>query len=792
MPSMWRSSEPSGPFLTRGAAAYPGDLNKHLAKCFVESARKRRREQAEQHAGNRGEPEAKRMKIVGRWRNSLVVEAAGSQSSAGAAGSSTTAESDRVVYTQPLRGSIPDPREEKRQEDERSLGGMRRAARAVAQLPSVITMGARVRNLMESFIAEYPETVDECCKAIGAEGGDLGPPDWKLEVLRWELAQVVGATSVDAVCENDCTSPIRAHLLKAWAQAARDPGAAAADWLLHGAPAGITQLPELEGVFPRSSGDVNEYLDPAELDYDADGFVNYKGIDEDQVVAEQIAKYRDLGYLQEFDSYERCRNYLGGEPVLSRFGLVVRTKMGKTKKRLILDVKQSQVKYSTRRTHRVPLPRGTDVAIDALESARELASEEALEFMVLDFKEAFWNVPLAKAERRFFVGRHRGKFYVFMRAAQGSRNGPLAWAGVISLVMRLTQGMFWDAGRCPVRLNTYVDDPLTVIRGTSPRRRALVALLVLTWRSLGLDLAFDKGALHESVDWIGQTVSAVPEGIELRVSAERVQELRGLTEEAMATNVVAVKWLRSYIGKANSFASVLVFWRPFLQDLWGALYAMDGASNAPVGCIWRTQIDIPLRWIAAFLDGVSGAMHRLYSLSTFCGLGPAVMMTFDASPWGAGGYLTIDGRPASWFATQFTEVDAEMLRTQFGGSESQQVAEAMAVLIGMRLWIEYWRDCKPSLAVRSDSVAALTMLARMKASGVGVGIVARELALTLAEASFRPQVCAHLPGLANKVADALSRRYEPGVRFSVPSFLHGVPEAQCPPREKAFFRTCAP
>ena len=75
-----------------------------------------------------------------------------------------------------------------------------------------------------------------------------------------------------------------------------------------------------------------------------------------------------------------------------------------------------------------------------------LATDESVELLVLDFTDAYWNIPLAPAERRFFVGSLRGRYYVFLRAAQGSRNGPLAWAGVVSLVQRLVQSLFWESG----------------------------------------------------------------------------------------------------------------------------------------------------------------------------------------------------------------------------------------------------------------------------------------------------------------------------------------------------------
>ena len=94
-----------------------------------------------------------------------------------------------------------------------------------------------------------------------------------------------------------------------------------------------------------------------------------------------------------------------------------------------------------------------------------LGTDEQLDLLVLDFVDAFWNVPLMASERRFFVGKLRSRYFVFLRAAQGSRNGPLAWAGVVSLAIRLVQACLWEGGECPARINTYVDDPLTVVRG---------------------------------------------------------------------------------------------------------------------------------------------------------------------------------------------------------------------------------------------------------------------------------------------------------------------------------------
>ena len=197
------------------------------------------------------------------------------------------------------------------------------------------------------------------------------------------------------------------------------------------------------------------------------------------------------------------------------------------------------------------------------------ARTSQLDLLVLDFVDAFWNVPLMASERRFFVGKLRSRYFVFFRAAQGSRNGPLAWAGVVSLAIRLVQACLWEGGECPARINTYVDDPLTVVRGTETRRNYLVACLVLLFTALGFPLSFRKGSRGTSVDWIGLNLSVRPRVVHLTITEARVKELRDLADEALLHNLVSKKWLKSFAGKASSFASILIFWRPFLRSIWG-------------------------------------------------------------------------------------------------------------------------------------------------------------------------------------------------------------------------------
>ena len=50
---------------------------------------------------------------------------------------------------------------------------------------------------------------------------------------------------------------------------------------------------------------------------------------------------------------------------------------------------------------------------------------------------------------------------------------------------------------------------------------------------------------------------------------------------------------------------------------------------------------------------------------------------------------------------------------------------------------------------------------RLKTSGAGPGIIAREVALDISDALYRPDIVQHVPGVANKVCDILSRHSNP-------------------------------
>ena len=66
--------------------------------------------------------------------------------------------------------------------------------------------------------------------------------------------------------------------------------------------------------------------------------------------------------------------------------------------------------------------------------------------------------------------------------------------------------------------------------------------------------------------------------------------------------------------------------------------------------------------------------------------------------------------------------------------------------------------------------------------------ISKEVALLYAEGSFEPRVFQHLPGIANGLADTLSRLDEPGANVTLPDELHGITPAFVPVRNKHYYR----
>ena len=105
------------------------------------------------------------------------------------------------------------------------------------------------------------------------------------------------------------------------------------------------------------------------------------------------------------------------------------------------------------------------------------------------------------------------------------------------------------------------------------------------------------------------------------------------------------------------------------------------------------------------------------------------------------------------------------------------------------MWLPNFTKHRVSIKVRGDNVAALTMLSKMQPKSVSLQVIARELALDLSQCSYAPDFIEHVPGIANGIADALSRMAERNSDFQLPIMLSNARYDAPPVRNSSWWRT---
>jgi len=160
---------------------------------------------------------------------------------------------------------------------------------------------------------------------------------------------------------------------------------------MDGAPMGITEQLKDPGIFPEAV--VQPYMGHEDLHCNLQNFRNYKGVEESEVTETEIQRHLDKGHLAAFSDIGALKDFVQGEPILNKLGLVTKIRNAVKKSRMILGTKESWVKHATWKSQRVILPRLFDAVLRRLAlMARRFGmnTPPMVESFVLDFTDAFW------------------------------------------------------------------------------------------------------------------------------------------------------------------------------------------------------------------------------------------------------------------------------------------------------------------------------------------------------------------------------------------------------------------
>ena len=200
------------------------------------------------------------------------------------------------------------------------------------------------------------------------------------------------------------------------------------------------------------------------------------------------------------------------------------------------------------------------------------------------------------------------------------------------------------------------------------------------------------------------------------------------------------KALASLAGGLSFVAGLVPHLRPFLDSFWAALSSPsrggitnDGASAHSGRLIHVRRIEKALQWVAALLGEREVPLVRIFKVAH-----PEVTaeITTDASPWGLGGVLRLNGNIAGAFAEQLSTEVLNKFNAVKGDPKHTTLWEGLALLVAFRLWL-------PGLGfgavvrVKSDSLSSLLMLSKGKAKSLELNCIAREIALDQALQLYR-------------------------------------------------------
>ena len=294
-------------------------------------------------------------------------------------------------------------------------------------------------------------------------------------------------------------------------------------------------------------------------------------------------------------------------------------------------------------SERIVLPRLCD-AVEALLGIMEsCGKEEDVEIIVSDFSDAFHTMGVNEQERKHqVVAAADGSYRIYATVVFGGGGSVLIWGRGAAFLGRSGQSLFSPP---ELRLESFVDDPWSVWLGTDAARKCNMAVLLLWWSVLGLDIAWHKISIGRCVLWIGAdvecrhkdlAVAPIPEKycVELKEEAVRLLNLKSIP----GTD------LRRFAGRCYWAGGIVPCLSSMLQLCWAAMSDVDRCLKDPRISLKPAAIAIPtvrvahaLEWIIAFVSNQRGAIMKEFSVAqrrrSF-----AAVITLDASPWGLGGF----------------------------------------------------------------------------------------------------------------------------------------------------------
>ena len=665
---------------------------------------------------------------------------------------------------------------------EEFVGGLRDPYKVVLPRSNMLTIGLRIRAAWELFERQYKNAI-----VVGETYGtkECSLDDRLIQEWRARLKRVVGAQAPPAVRVQHkwiYKSPLQAEIIRAWIEKGNDPDKFIPDWIENGAPLGIERTIETAGIFPPNEDNANNLdyhggseLEDAATQLERGELLNYTSVQDNVDEAKvELDRYRQAGYMVDVPKAIVQHEMTHG--TISKLGLIIKEKPEGVKRRIILDLRRSGGNRKAQLPEKLVLPRPKD-ALETIRSVYTMRKAHgggegyARELVVIDISDAFMSLGLHKDELPHALAPNvsNDDFYMFSAMLFGFKTAPLVWSRVAALLARMLQSL---VNGSEAQHQVYLDDSFWTLQGTLRERNSVLAMILTTMAALGFRVALNKGERSSQIEWIGIRFTITEDVVIMTIpdkfANELVELLRGWEGKGMAP----LKELRQVCGKASWLSGVLPKARWLVSIFYGVLHDRlnDLASGEEdkrrlqredqrnkSGLFAVKQLEQARVWMISFLGVAMERPTRKYKLDV--GRYPKATVITDASPKGMGGILLINNRIVKAFAFKVTETDAKELGflEAWGTSASQGIVETLAVLLALKVWKDQLSSCHLELQVQSDSMVALSTSQKLSNPTAALNFIGAEIAIQCEAAGVEGLRVTHIPGVANEVADYLSR-----------------------------------
>lgn len=361
--------------------------------------------------------------------------------------------------------------------------------------------------------------------------------------------------------------------------------------------------------------------------------------------------------------------------------------------------------------------------------------------VTLDLKNAYWHVPLAKSQKRWFHFRFEGLVYQCDVLPFGVAAAPWVFHTLLAPIIRRLRAK-------GIRLTAYLDDILVLGRSAqecAEHGQMLVDLLT----DLGFRFSTEKCTPVPSQEFrfLGWDVDTARFTISLpSVKRERItRECRRLRNWASKGTPLSIRAVSRLIGQLCASADAVKLQRLKTHALERcrakALRSSGAQWDSP--CVLSPEALVELRWWEREVASIAGRPIRPPPVD--------VVLRTDASALG-------------WGAAVVESTRAEFRQVRLWGRLPQQLREAISnetELYAIHRALQAMAACAPlrglHVRVQSDNTTAVFYVNR------GAG---RALRMTTAAARLWKQIsewgvtlsAEFLPGVENTEADALSRQ----------------------------------